>query len=185
MKQNTTMIINLRNFTNDDHPFGNIQGKSTFKLLSDFIESHPQYTIFGISLAEIEATDASFPRESVVALAKQLRGEKGFFLIGFNSRDLIDNWAYAAKAKEQPLVIWMNDDYELIGGADITSSTRILIDFVLKHRSVTASKVANALELTVQNASTRLKNLANQGFIMRSEEVAASGGIEYIYHAIR
>lgn len=180
----TFMLLSLRQFTTDDHPFGNIQGRETFRKLADFVESNPKYKIFGISLNDIKATDASFPRESVVALAKQYRGEKGFFLQDLHSKDLIDNWRYAAQAKDQPLVIWNGVLFEIIG-PPINSSTETLIKYVLENRSVTASKTANDLNISVANASTRLKRLVNEGYIMRSEEIAASGGIEYIYMAIK
>lgn len=180
----TTRIIKLIEFTVDDHPFGNIQGKETFKKLSEYIESRPENRVFGISLANIKATDASFPRESVVSLAKQLRGEKGFFLLDLHSRDLIDNWRYAAQAKEQPLVIWNEDSFEIIG-PQISASTEALIKYVLGKGSVTASITANDLDISVANASTRLKRLVTDGYLMRLEEVASSGGIEYIYKAIK
>ncbi len=177
-------MINLIDFTEDDHPFGNIQGKETFRMLAEFIDDHPTQKIFGISLAGIEATDASFPRESVVSIAKQYRGERGFFLEGFKSRDLIDNWSYAAKAKDQPFVIWNDKDFELIG-PDVSSSAKALIDYILENHTVTASKVASDLNVTIQNASTKLKKLVTQGFILRSEDIAESGGIEYNYHSIK
>jgi hypothetical protein len=183
MNQNS-ITVNLLDFTNDDHPRGNIQGKETFRKLVDFIDSNPFYCIFGISLVGIIATDATFPRESVISIAKQYRGEKGLFLEGVQNRDLIDNWKYAASAKEQPIVIWSDDNFEIIG-PEISSSTIALINYVLDKRSVFTSQVANDLHMSVQNASTRLKNLVNQGYIMRSEVVAESGGIEYAYHAIR
>lgn len=182
MKQ-TAYILKLLDFTQNDHPFGNVQGKKVFSKLADQVDALPAERIFGISLEGIVATDASFPRESVLSLAKQHRGEKGFFLIGEMSRDLFDNWKYAAEAKDQPLVIWHDNEFDIIG-PKISPSTKTLIDYVLTKREVTASKVARGLDISVQNASTKLKKLVSQGYIMRSEEVAESGGIEYIYHAI-
>src|SRR6185369_6783705 len=181
MNQNP-IIIKLRDFTSDDHPFGNVQGRETFRKLVDFIEAHPLQKVFGITLKDIEATDASFPRESVVAIAKQYRGEKWFFLEGFCSRDLIDNWRYAAQAKDQPLVVCDEDAIEIIG-PPISNSTEELVRYVIKNGSVTASRVAGDLNLTIHNASTRLKRLVSEAYLMRSEEIAASGGIEYIYRA--
>lgn len=183
MKQKS-ITINLLDFTLDDHPFGNAQGRQTYSKLAEFIDANPSQSIFGISLNGIVATDASFPRESVIAIAKQYRGEKGFFLEGFKSRDLIDNWNYAAKAKDQPLVIWSDDGFELIG-PEVKSSTKTLLEYIFENRSVTTSRVSSDLHVSVQNASTQLKKLVDLGFIMRSEEIAESGGVEYIYKAIK
>ncbi|MDE2259973.1 MAG: DNA-binding protein, partial [Betaproteobacteria bacterium] len=110
-----TVVVRLRDFTKNAHPFGNSEGKEVFRKLLDFFEQSPGTEVFGISLDGIEATDASFPRESVISVAKQLRGEKGFYLADLANRDLIDNWSYAARAKEQPLVIWNNGEFEIIG----------------------------------------------------------------------
>ncbi|KPC06070.1 Uncharacterized protein AC500_2039 [Pseudomonas amygdali pv. lachrymans] len=44
--------------------------------------------------------------------------------------------------------------------------------------------MAETLEISVPNASTKLKKLLDQGYILRAEETAESGGIEYVYHAI-
>ncbi len=177
-------IVKLRSFTKNERPFGNLEGKDVFRKLSDFVEQNSGINIFGISLDGIEATDASFPRESVISLAKQLRGEKGFFLADLSNRDLIDNWSYASRAKDQPLVIWNGDDFEIIG-PELSKSTRDLVEYVLHKGTVLASQVASDLELSVPNASTRLKSLVQQGYLLRSEDVADSGGIEYKYSAIK
>lgn len=183
MKQNK-QILNLRDFTKSGHPFGNVQGKDVFRKLSDYIDAHPTVDIFGISLAGIEATDASFPRESVISVAKRYRGSKGIYLEQIQERDILDNWKYAADAMDQPLVFWNKGKYEILG-PKITSSGRELIDYILTKGSVLASQVADDLGITVQNASTRLKKLVSQGYILRSEDVADSGGIEFIYKAIK
>lgn len=179
-----SIVVRLLDFTGVDRPFGNSQGKAVFRKLADFVESHPEVRSFGISLNGIEATDASFPRESVISLAKQLRGERGIYLTGIHNRDLVDNWNYAALAKEQPMVIWNGPDFEVIGAA-MNQATKTLVEYVLQKGEVTTSQVAADLGLSVQNASTRLKSLVLQGYFLRLEEVAESGGIEFKYLAIK
>lgn len=182
MKQNK-VVLNLRDFTNDDHPFGNVQGKETFRKLVDYIDDHPTTLVFGISLADIVATDASFPRESVVSVAKQYP-DRGFYLEQVQNPDILDNWDYAARAKGQPLVFWNKNKYKILG-SELTSSSAELVDYVLTKGFVLASQTAVDLDITVQNASTRLKKLMEQGYILRTEDVAESGGIEYVYQAIK
>jgi hypothetical protein len=165
-------------------PFGNTEGKEVFRKLRERVEAHPEADIFGISLDGIAATDASFPRESVISLAKQLRAEKGFYLEDITDRDLIDNWSYAARAKEQPITIWRGDEFEILG-PELGSAGREMVDYVLRHSPVLTTQVASALHISVPNASTRLKHLVLSGYFLRTEDVAPSGGIEYRYKAIR
>lgn len=183
MNQNS-VVVKLLDLVGTDRPFGNIEGRQTLQKLIGYIEQIRGVRTIGVSLDGIQATDASFPRESVVSLAKQLRGEKGFYLTDLSDPDIIDNWSYAARAKDQPLVIWRErDEFEIIG-PEINEATRTLVEHVLRKGSVLASQVAADLNLSVPNASTRLKNLVKQGYLMRTEDAAASGGIEFKYEAI-
>lgn len=182
MKQNS-IVLKLLDFTCDDRPFGNTQGKEVFQKLSSYVEQHPDTLVFGISFDGIVGTDASFARESVISLAKSLRGERAFFLADLTDRDLLDNWRYAAQAKDQPLTVWNGNSYEVIG-PDLKAS-RELVDYVLQKGAVLASQAAADLGISVPNASTRLKRLVSDGYLLRSEDIADSGGIEYKYSAIK
>src|ERR1700730_13240048 len=100
------MTINLADITGKQKFLsGNELGRAVFRKLQQEVDAHPGESIFGISLKGIEATDASFPRESVISLVKLFAGEKGFFLQDFGSADLLDNWKYAADAKNQPVIV--------------------------------------------------------------------------------
>lgn len=176
--------MKLRELTSGDRPFGNAEGREVFRKLLDIVAAHPESDVFGISLAGIVATDASFPRESVISVAKQLRAEKGFYLCDLTDRDLIDNWSYAARAKEQPIVIWRGEDFEVLG-PEMGPAAKELVAFVLANGPVLASQAAAALHISVPNASTRLKHLVLSGYFLRTEDVAPSGGIEYRYKPIR
>ena len=103
MKEN--FIISLYDLIGDSSAFGNHEGREIYQKLLSALDEHPDKKIIGISLIGITRTDASFPRESVISLAKSRKGEKGFYLQDFASRDLMDNWDYAAKAKEQNMII--------------------------------------------------------------------------------
>ena len=53
-----------------------------------------------------------------------------------------------------------------------------------KKKKTTTSQIASSMNLSVQNASSKLKKLVDDGYILRFEETAESGGIEFIYQAI-
>ena len=79
---------------------------------------------------------------------------------------------------------WCGQDYTILGPQP-SASNLTLLEIVLSKQSVTTAQVAVDLDISVQNASTKLKKLVEEGYIMRREEVAESGGIEYVYAAIR
>ena len=126
---NERIIIKLLDIVGDDIAIGNEEGREAFQALSRIVNKNPEQTVFEISLDGISATDASFPRESVVNLAKSLRGEKAFFLSNFKNKDLIDNWSYGADAKDQPLLI-LDDGKQLWIGPRVKSATKKLLDFI-------------------------------------------------------
>lgn len=182
MNQNVT--IKLLEVVGDPVAIGNEEGREAYQALSRLVDAHIDQNVFEISLEGMDATDASFPRESVVSLAKSLRGEKAFFLSGFKNRDLIDNWSYGAEAKEQPLLI-LHEGKRLWIGPEVNSATLELLDYIYDRRVVTTSLVAEHLDISIQNASGKLKKLYNQGFILGKKEVASSGGYEFVYRAIK
>jgi hypothetical protein len=185
MKQER-MIVVLSDITGKK-PFlsGNAYGKKVFQELQSLTDSHPEVMIFGISLKGILATDASFPRESVISLIKLQSGEKGFFLKDFISADLIDNWKYAAVAKNQAVVVQKSSgEYDVIG-PDLSEGTRELLDFVMKEGVVTTSKVAKKFHISAPNASAKMKKLHSMGLVLGSKETAETGGLEFVYQAIR
>lgn len=181
---NENIIIHLFDLIGDSTAFGNDEGRDIYQKLSKELDSFPNKKIFGVSLKGITRTDASFPRESVISLAKAKRGEKGFYLMDFVSKDLLDNWDYAAKAKDQPMIVLKANDYEVIGPRPHSGAAELL-DFIMEEGVATTSRVAAKFGLTAQNASGKLKKLHVAGLILGTKEVAESGGMEFVYRAIK
>lgn len=177
-------LIELSKLINSPVAFGNQEGREVYNAISILIDENPQFSIFEVSLQGIDATDASFPRESIVALAKNLRGEKAFYLTNFKNRDLIDNWQYGADAKEQPLLIH-HEGKRIWIGPKITTSSQELLDYIYEQPRVTTSLVANHFDISIPNASMKLKKLFNLGYILGEKETASSGGHEFVYRAIK
>lgn len=172
--------IRLRDFMVAEDGWGHDEGHDTFRKLLKEVEANPGILIFRISLEGVKRTDASFPRESVVELARRYRGRKGFCLTNFTTQDLIDNWDAAAQKREQPLFVWSDDEYKILGPQPTQGNVEIL-KYSLSTESVTASSAANTLDIKLTNASTKLKQLSEQGYLLRREELAPSGGVEFKY----
>lgn len=179
------MIVPLIEFLEKPpYALGNDEGQKVFSKIQDVVSRNPAQKIFGISLKDIKGTDASFPRESVVSLAKMYKGEKGFFLCDFATQDLIDNWDYAAQAKGQPMIVKRDKGYNVIGPA-LTDSSRQLLDFIMEEGQTTTATVAERFDVSPQNASAKLKKLFDTGLILGSKEAAETGGLEFVFVAIK
>lgn len=182
MKQLTHKIL-LSEVLGSDHAFGNDEGSEAYVKIKKIVDGHPSCDIFAISLEGIRFTDASFPRESVISLAKALKGEKGFYLSNVPSRDLLDNWSYGATAKDQPLLVKSDSGYEVLG-IKLSATVKELLDFVIAKKTVTSSHVSKHFDISAQNASGRLKKLHATGLVLGQKEVAESGGLEFVYRSI-
>lgn len=183
MKQKNP-IISLRDFTTDGTPYGTEQGQTTCSKIQKELNKYASSKIIGISFKGIDRIDISFSRESIVTLAKSKRGEVGFYLKDLKNKDHIENLRAAAKAKEQPLIIIEDNSFEVIG-PELSSDMSELLKFIMEKGTVTTSVIAKKFDLSAPNASGKLKKLLNWGLVIGSKEAAESGGLEYIYTAIK
>jgi len=178
------LILNLRDILGDSTAFGNEEGRLVYQKLLRELDAHASQNIIGISLEGITRTDASFPRESVISLAKSRRGEKGFYLKDFITDDLFDNWNYAAIAKGQSMIVITEAGYRLLGN-EISPGLRKILDFIMVLGEATTSIIANHFDVSAQNASAKLKKLLSLGLILSTKQTAETGGIEFVYKAIK
>ena len=178
------MQITLRDYMPGPDGWGYMMGRQVHERLREVVEAHPEEIVFSLSLEGIEHTDASFPRESVIELARSCRGRRGFCLIDAFDPDLLDNWDAAALKREQPLTVWQGDNAHILGPQP-GEGVREMLSYVLSVPSTITSEAAQSLHLKVPNASNKLKQLWQEGYILRRERTAASGGVEYEYYRIK
>ena len=176
-------MIKLVDIVGEAFVFGNDAGRDAFRDISSIIDNNPSINSYEISLEGISATDASFPRESVVTLALLLRKEKGFYITNFKSQELIDNWSYAANAKDQPLLV-VHENIQKWIGPKVNEATLSLLDYIYHRNKITASQISDEFNISIQNASAKLKKLFDKGYILGQKEVAESGGLEFVYRPI-
>jgi len=164
--------------------WGHAEGREVLEKLLAFTQARPGTAFFCVSLDGVERTDASFPRESVIELARQLRGRSNICLCNVNDQDLLDNWDAAAVKKEQPVIAWTNGGSRLLGPQP-SEGLHQLFSLIEKGEGITTSEAAAALGLNIPNVSNKLKALSDQGYVLRLERTAVSGGKEYEYYVAR
>lgn len=163
--------------------YGSAAGKLAFQELNALIDAHPEASAFGISLDGIDYLDSCFARESIIKLAMLKRGRQGIFLSNLVSNDVRDNIDYAAQAMGQPLTVWEGTSASFIG-LPMGSAATALISALQGVMRATTPQIAEKLGISIPNASTRLKRLVEQGYLIREEAAAKSGGIEHWYRII-
>jgi len=179
MKQKAAQIV-LRDYLPNSDAWGHALGRQVQERLRVLVESQQERPLFAISLRGVSHTDVSFPRTAVVELAKYFRERQGFYLIDVEDVDLLENWDAAADRCEQPLFVWTLGSPRILGPQP-GEGKRPMLDYVLSVEAATAGEAARALDIKVPNASNKLKELWKEGYILRQERAAPSGGVEYEY----
>jgi len=178
------MNIRLREFMEEPEGWGRAQGREVYQRLLAFVEAHPGVMVFRVSAADVKRVDISFASETLVELARRFRGSKGFCLVDLDDADMIENWEAAAAKKSQPLVIWNGEEARVIG-LEPSQGNREALRFALCRTTARASEFADETpKMSIANASTKFKQLWEQGFLLRRESVADTGGVEFVYHRI-
>ncbi len=175
------MQIRLRDITKRSDGWGHVLGRQVRDELQALIEDHPNEQIIRISLEGVKQTDITFPRTSVIELARSYRGKKGFCISHIEDPDLLENWDAAAHRQEQPITVCEPNGHYSIIGPEPSTGLRDMLHYVLSVPVAYTSEAANALGLRVPNASNKLKQLWSEGYILRREQSASSGGVEYEY----
>ena len=178
------MLIRLRDLMDEDDGLGRAQGREVHRRLLLLVEANPAERIFQVSLASVRRSDALFPGESVLELARRFRRRKGFCLLDLVDEDLRDNWDVAAVRLEQPITVWQNGRGQVLGPPP-TEGLRAVLDYVLAVDSTTASECATRFGMQIANSSNKLKYLFESGYVLRTERPSGSGGIEHVYCRIK
>jgi hypothetical protein len=174
----------LRDYMASETGWGSKEGRVIRDALEFRITSTPSLSLVTVSLAGVKRHDMTFARESVVALAAQRRGKVGFCLCDIAEADLLENWEAAAVALSQPLS-YLDTSAQLAPlGPQPSMGLRPVLEYVLRVQTISTSETARHFSLSIQNASNKLKRLWEEGYLLRDEQAAPSGGCEFVYRRI-
>jgi hypothetical protein len=177
-------VLALRAFMDRPEGWGREQGRSVYQRLLRAVEQNAGALVVKISMRGVERIDMSFASETIVELARRYRGSKGVCLMDLDDSDLIENIDAAATKKSQPLLVWHKNAARLLGSQP-TEGCREAFDFALTRPQARAAEFAQTRKkMSIANASMKFKQLWQQGFLLRRESAADTGGVEFIYQRI-
>ncbi|MGD9715165.1 MAG: DNA-binding protein [Thermomicrobiales bacterium] len=132
----------------------------------------------------VKRIDASFASEAIVELMRRYRSTKGICLVDLEDAEIRYNVHLAAAHVNMPVAIWNGNSVEVIGGQP-SMGNREALEFALGRPQARAAEFAEkAANISIANASTKFKQLWEQGYLLRSEGAADSGGVEFVYRRI-
>jgi hypothetical protein len=184
MNQESNPALCLADLMGHPDGWGRSQGREVFRSLVEHVESRPGVRVFFVSLNGVRRTDISFASETLVELAKRYRGNKGFCLTDMTDADMVENWDAAARKASQPIMVLESNGQLRVLGIEPTPGNQGAFRFALERTSSRATEFAAATGIGITNASTKFKQLWEQGFLLRRENLAASGGFEFEYFRI-
>jgi hypothetical protein len=177
-------ILKLRAFMERGEGWGRAEGREVYLKLIDFIENHAGVLVFKVLLEDIQRMDISFASETIVEVARRYRGNKGFCIIDPQNPDLLENLEAAAQRKDQPLMVTSDGKFRVIGVMPSQGNLDALTFALERPTSRVAEFVSSAKGTSLPNASNKFRQLWEKGFLLRREEVAESGGLEFTYFRI-
>ena len=175
-------MLPLRDCMDRAEGWGRSEGRQVYQRLLDCVESSPGTIVFKVSMKGVHRLDIAFASETIVELARRYRRVKGFCIVDVTDKDLLENVHAAAEKKEQPIVVWHEKSADLIG-TEPSEGTREAFQFAMSRAHSRASEFATRRGISIANASMKLKQLWDQGFLLRRESAADTGGVEFVYQA--
>ncbi len=164
--------------------WGVADGADVRERIQKIIAAHPEVDIFIVSLEGVGRLDASFPREAFGRLIYEYLGKKGFLITDIISENQIDNIEAGANRLEIPIHIFYENKYRVLGNLEPKRTHRNFYELVHTNGWLSVSELSEKLDVKVNNASNKLKSLVSEGFLLRKEHVAPSGGVEFFYYPI-
>src|SRR5262245_25557836 len=177
-------VLALKDFMDRSDGWGREQGRGVYQRLLRAVEASAGSLIIMVSMKGVRRVDMSFASETIVELARQYRGAKGICLIDLTDNDMFENIDAAAAKKNQPLFAWQGKSARVLG-AQPKEGCREAFKFALDRPQARATEFAQATKnMSIANASMKFKQLWEQGFLLRRESAAETGGVEFVYQRI-
>lgn len=173
------MIINLASVIGQSYALGSALGKQILPELTERIDRNMDRALVAINLAGIERLDCSFAMHSLVQLVKLYR-EESVIYVTHADQDVLDNISGACYIRDERMRGYGPKGIELLG-QPLPALPLATLEVVTPMARCTTVQVAEALGITVSNASTRLKVLFKLGLINREAKNALTGGNEFIW----
>lgn len=175
--------VRLRNLFTGPEVWGRAAGSLVQRGLIGKIGHDQVPEVIQLSLEGVKRMDVTFAAEVIIEPVRRYLGVKAICLVQLSDSDVAENIAAAAQCGRVPVTIW-DGDVARIAGLLPRAGTREALGLALQRPSLRATELATMLDISLANASTKLKQLWQAGFLLRDDGIAKSGGPEFVYRRI-
>lgn len=177
-------VIRLRDLMDRSDGWGREEAAKVYPMLMQAVEKQAGADVIRISAKDIDRTDASFPRETVFAVAQRFRGTKVFCITDLKNESLADNWDMAGQKMGVGIIWWRDGSYQFLGPAPSQAMSELYALAVSAgSEGLSTAYAAKKLKKALNNVSTLLKQMNEKGYVVRRELVSPTGGKEFRYLA--
>lgn len=167
----------------ESNGWGRDQGRATAEKLVSFLSTIPERRLVKLSMEGVERIDASFASEAIAEVIARFRKKVGIYLAELADGGIKLNIDLAAERIDVPVLVSNDGAIEVIGMKP-SSGNRQALEYAWTKGEVRAAEFADIAGISIANASTKYKQLWEQGFLMRIDSAADSGGVEFLYRRI-
>jgi hypothetical protein len=175
--------ITLRSLMSGADCLGSVTGRRIQPALIGKVGTSRGPELVRVSLSGIRQIDVTFARETIIAMVQYHLRHHGICLTQPTSADVVDNIAAAAERAGVPVTVWRGDIPEIVGPPPSGGAVPAF-KVALAQSQIRAAGLAQTLGISLTNASTKLKQLWDSGYLMRDEVASATGGNEFVYSRI-
>ncbi|MBD8681712.1 MULTISPECIES: hypothetical protein [Pseudomonas] len=151
--------------------------------LSGLVYSSRGPHVVELSLAGITAIDCAFFEQAVHKHIHGLTVGSAIYVSGIESPDVALTCELTARALGRYLIVEEDQGYR-IAGRDLRAADAMLVEALYDKGLDNSRDIAETYDMSVANASTRLKDMLQKGLVLRAEVTSATGGYEFRYFPI-
>jgi len=151
--------------------------------LSGLVYSSRGPHVVELSLAGITAIDCAFFEQAVYKHIHDLTVGSAIYVSGIESPDVALTCELTARALGRYLIVEEDQGYR-IAGRDLRPADAMLVEALYDKGLDNSRDIAETYDMSVANASTRLKDMLQKGLVLRAEVTSATGGYEFRYFPI-
>jgi len=161
------------------------EGKKAQELLWQELRSLPEGQVLVVDLSGLEVLSGSFADEAIVSVVERLRGGNlpgRYLLVQAPHEELLEDLSERLARRGLALFALVGDGWRILGR--LSGYLEETLHWIVQRGEATSPELAQALSISVKNASTRLTELQKLRLVELVPESRPVGGIQYRARAI-